>query len=69
MNYKKVLFNYIIEKERYTRFPQLEKIEEKLLESLSDEQKQIFETYINEYSKFYTNRIYYYFCKGIKVKL
>lgn len=69
MNCKKILFDYIVQNESYTSFPKLEQAEDELINSLSDKQKQLFETYINEYSKFYNNRIYYYFCKGIKVKL
>ena len=69
MNCKKILFDYVVQNEGYTSFPQLEQAEEKLLDSLSDKQKTLFENYVSEYSKTYSNRMYYYFCKGIKVRL
>lgn len=69
MNCKKILFNYILENEKYTDYPNLNIAEDNLLNSLSDNQKELFEKYLNEHSKFYNNRIYHYFCKGIQIKL
>lgn len=69
MNSKKILFNYVVQNEKFTYFPKLEKIENELINSLSNKQKVLFEKYNNEYAKYYNNRMYYYFCKGIKVKL
>lgn len=69
MNCKKILFNYILENEKYIDYPNLNTAEDKLLNSLSDKQKELFEKYLNEHSKFYNNMIYHYFCKGIKIKL
>lgn len=69
MNCKKILFNYVVQNEGYTSFPKLEQAEEKLIDSLSDKQKVLFENYNREYSKTYSNRMYYYFCKGMKIRL
>lgn len=66
MNINRILFDYIVSHERYKDFPSLRRAEEKLTESLSDEQKSLFEKYNDEYGKYYNDRIYYYFCKGIE---
>lgn len=69
MNSKKILFNYVVQNEKFTCFPKLEKAEEDFIISLSTKQRVLFEKYNNEYSKYYNNRMYYYFCKGINMKL
>lgn len=69
MNVRKVLFNYVVEHESYAHFPQLICAEQALVSSLTDKQKELFESYLAEYNKYYNDRIYYYFCKGIDTKL
>ena len=68
MNVRKVLFDYVVEHESYAHFPQLICAEESLVASLTDKQKKLFESYLAEYNKYYNDRIYYYFCKGMEIK-
>lgn len=69
MNVKRILFNYIVENEGYTDMPELEEIENELINTFSNEQIELFEKYNNVYSKYNSDRLYYYFCKGIEAKL
>lgn len=69
MNVRKILFDYVVEHESYTHFPHLISAEESLVASLTDKQKELFETYSAEYNKYYNDRIYYYFCKGNEAKI
>lgn len=69
MNVKKILFDYVVEHESYAHFPQLICAEELFTASLNGKQKELFENYSAEYNKYYNDRIYYYFCKGIDTKL
>lgn len=69
MDVKKILFDYVVENESFSSFPLLEKAEEQLISSLTDKQKELFEKYTAQYSSYYNDRIYYYFCKGLEAKI
>ena len=69
MNVKRILFEYVFEHEVFTTIKNLEEVETQFINSLSKNQKILFDKYYNLLSRYHENRLFYYFCKGIKIHL
>ncbi len=69
MNYKRILFNYVFHNEKHDGFLKLVQAQQKLSKTFTKEQKKLFDEYSKEYNDYYLNRIYYYFCQGIRINI